>query len=391
MSFFQSSWGRQPRRWISLVIGSLILGCNAGGTDEPRVELSPSSIPQDDELKQQLDDVLDFTYEKRHLNTRDHAAWQILHGALAFKRQFMVEDNGEMVSAVNHIVSGGHMTGWTTRPGSLDPATGRQGLQALLELGTKTGQGHWDQWLAILAQCELKPTQPILVDGHEYTMADYVEQAKLDVARNVDREFSWTLIGLTTYLPTEAKWLDADGVPRSIEELVHDETEREIGDGACGGTHRLIGITMALNRHLAQGGKLEGPWKEADQRIQEAIADARQFQNADGSFSTNYLRRGGTTPDLAQNLGTTGHVLEFLTLATTDEQLREPWIKLAVANLCLLFEKTKRVDLECGALYHAAHALVLYRERAYGPREFPRLEKPNADEQTAQREKVTAT
>ena len=38
--------------------------------------------------------------------------------------------------------------------------------------------------------------------------------------------------------------------------------------------------------------------------------------------------------------------------------------------LCKLFRKTKPVDVECGALFHAAHGVVLYREKLFGPRSF---------------------
>ena len=88
----------------------------------------------------------------------------------------------------------------------------------------------------------------------------------------------------------------------------------------------------------------------------------------------------GSSPDLAQNLGTTGHILEFLALALTDEQLKEPWVRRAAANLCDLFRRTRNVPLECGALYHAAHGLVLYRSRMFGPRSD--AESPSAQKAT---------
>ena len=62
-------------------------------------------------------------------------------------------------------------------------------------------------------------------------------------------------------------------------------------------------------------------------------------------------------------------VLEFLSIAVSDEDLGRPWIRRAAARLCALFQKTRRVPLECGALYHAAHGLALYRERMFGQRE----------------------
>ena len=127
---------------------------------------------------------------------------------------------------------------------------------------------------------------------------------------------------------------------------------------------------MALNQHLSNGGELTGVWEQADEVVQKAIDDARRWQNPDGSLSTNYFRRPGSSPDLAIGLGSTGHVLEFLVLAMNDDQLSEPWVSRAADHLCELCDQTREVQLECGALYHAIHGLVLYRERVFGPRDY---------------------
>lgn len=350
---------------IAVSATALLVGCEPTST---AIDVDVATVPDDDKIRQELDDVLELTFERR-LSMQVNAAWQILHGALAYKREFQVEHKGNLISAVDHILEGGRMKGWTTERGDhYDEAGDRYGLRAIVEEGTKAGQGHSDQWLAVLAQCDLGPEQEIVIEGDAYSMTDFVRQVQLDIPRNRIQEYSWTLIGLTTYLNTEAEWTAFDGSKWSIPRLVEIEATHDVGDGACGGTHRLIGLSMALNQHIASDGKIEGPWAQADERIKEAIKRAREYQNADGSFSTNYLARGGTSPDLAQNLGTTGHVLEFLTISLTNEQLQEPWVKRAVMNLCELFRKTKSIELECGALYHAAHGLVLYRERVFGPR-----------------------
>src|SRR5690606_34109841 len=132
-----------------------------------------------------------------------------------------------------------------------------------------------------------------------------------------------------------------------------------------------IGISMALNRHLAQGGKLEGAWAGAEEFVRDkAITQARQYQNRDGSFSSNYFLRSGVAADLAETLGSSGPTLEFMTLPLTESELSEPWVMHATDYLSEVFERTEGIALECGALYHAAHALILYRQRVYGPREF---------------------
>ena len=371
--------------WLIAAAG-LIVGC-AESPAPPPASIGVSQPLADDDLRNQLDEVLDFTYHQRHLNTDDHAAWQILHGALTYKRQFMVRDGGELVSAVDHVLQGGQMRGWTMRRGVLlDNDTDgqeRHGIKAILEEGSKTGQGHADQWLAVLAQCELAPEQTIELFGDEFTMSDWVAQVQYDVPNNLQREYSWTLIGLTTYLPTSAEWTAADGATWSIERLIAIEAEQDLGASACGGTHRLIGMSMALNQHLAEGGKIEGVWQDADRRIRETVEITRQYQNENGGFSSQYFQRPGSSPDLARTLSTTGHILEFLAISLTDEQLREPWVQRAVARLCDVFRKTMQTDLECGSLYHATHGLALYRERVYGPRDYSQP-RPS-EESTAQR------
>lgn len=329
-----------------------------------------------DALRDRIDAALDYTWEKRRLNTRDHAAWQILHGVLAYGPNFPVEHEGKLYPTVEYLQSGGLMKGWTMERGNRlertnEDGSPRYGLRAVVEPGTQTGQGHYDQWLAILSQCDMPETAEFKIGDDTYTIADWIAQVQLDMSRNPEKEFSWTLIGLTAYLPTDASWTDSQGKQWTMEELVQAELDHGFGTGACGGSHRLIGISMALNRHLAQGGKLEGAWAEAEEIVREkAITQARQYQNRDGSFSSNYFLRSGVAADLAETLGSSGHTLEFMTLSLTESELSEPWVMHATNYLSGVFERTEGIALECGALYHAAHALILYRQRVYGPRDF---------------------
>lgn len=337
-----------------------ITGCDTTTQAEP---FDPSSVSKDD-LHQQIDHALNYTLEHRSLNTQDHAAWQILHGVLAYGRKFPVLVDGEEKPAVDYLLNGGAMKGFNVEPGNELPG-GRRGMRLPLDLGTSVGQGHPDQWLAILAQADLPADQPIVVSGVEYQIEDWVRQVQLDIPRNAEGEFSWTLIGLTAYLPTDASWNDFTDQPVSITDLVEVEVNYALGEGPCGGTHRIIGLAMAINKHKAQGGEMIGPWAVAQQVVNNAVEEARKNQNADGSFSSNFIMRGGVTPDLAHRLGTTGHVVEMLSIALPEEELKKPWMKRAVLNLCSLFRKTESTPLECGALYHAAHGLALYRERVF--------------------------
>jgi len=350
---------------LSTLIGVLMIGCDDLSEVDPPLGELLLELPPGDEVQQRVDAVLEATFERR-LNLQDHATWQILHGVLAYQREFQVETTrgGELTPAVDHLLSGGKMNNWVAEPGiELDAASGRRGLRVPLDQGSGTGQGHPDQWLAVLSQCGLGIDEEIIVDGRTYSTRDWLEQVLWDVPRNVEREYSWTLIGLTRYYPTTKTWQASDGRQWSIEELVSNELDQELSTSACGGTHRMIGLAMTRNARVDERGRLGGIWSETQAAIDDAIAAARENQNPDGSFSIHYFARPGTSPDIAQHLGATGHVLEFLMLALDDVQLGEPWVTRAVLKLCDLFELTQGQSLECGALYHAAHALVLYRAR----------------------------
>jgi len=356
-------------RWLAITIPLLLVGC-APSVDKakpvPSADAAP--LPDDDVLRQRLDHALDLVYRDRRLNARVHAAWQIVHGAVAFGRAFPMEKDGQVVSAVDYLLAGGTLQGWNLQPG--DTLGDRQGLRAVVEAGSKTGQGHYDQWLGYLSGCGLPVDQEIVVGEKKYTLADLMAQIEWDVPRNLDREFSWTLMGLTTYHPTSYSWMASDGQTWSIEKLVTIEAEHDLSNSACGGAHRLCGLTLALNRHLAQGGAETGGWLLAKDRIAESLRKSREYQNSDGSLSSNYVQRPGRSADLSENLGATGHIFEFIVLAEPDSEIRADWIKRAALFLCGVIERTKDVSLECGALYHGVHGLVVYRERLFGPRDF---------------------
>ncbi|MDA7951565.1 MAG: ADP-ribosylation factor-directed GTPase activating protein isoform b [Pirellulaceae bacterium] len=331
---------------------------------------------EDTVLRDRIDSVLEFTAQKRHLSLHEHAAWQILHGVLAFGRDFPLTDaNGRKMKAVDHLLAGGQMRGWHMQSGYLlnseeakNGAKKRYGLLASMEGESQAAQGHNDQWLAVLSQCDLPIDQEIVVHGETYTIADWVEQIKKDIPRNV--EFSWTLICLSKYLSSEESWTDVYGQPWSLEKIVQKEIEADLHANACGGTHITIGVAMALERHRERGGKSTGQWARARQYLDEQVLAVKRNQNEDGTFSTDYFRDKVNSPGLDLHLNASGHTLEFLALHLPKEELEKKWVQKGVHRLCRLFEMTKRYDLECGALYHAAHGLVLYREKVYGERTY---------------------
>jgi len=364
---------RSSRSPAAAVLTALLLviplvGCDRSSESSATSALQANErpLPSDAVLRERIDRVLDFTEHHRHLRSDVQAAWQILHGALAYGRRFEIVDHGKRVPALDWVLNGGTMKGWTMRPGS-------KGLKAVLEPGTKTGQGHEDQWLAVIAQSGLSADHPVVVGSTKYQIRDLVDESKYDLFEG--KECSWTLIGLSTYLPIDASWQARDGSTWSLERIMGMEADQDLTESACGGTHRLIGMTMALKRFEDAKTKatgtpppLTGGWLAAQQKIRQAVELARRYQLPDGAFSIRYFQRSADTPDMATHLGASGHTLEFLSLALDDQQLRQRWVTRGAVNLCGLLEKTEDLDLECGALYHAIHGLALYRQRRFGTR-----------------------
>ncbi len=208
----------------------------------------------------------------------------------------------------------------------------------------------------------------ISAGGKSHRVSDLLNQAKHDI--KAGQEATWTLMAMSTYLPINATWTAGDGTEWTLEKIVAMEAAADLAESACGGSHRLYGLTVAMNRYLAMTGQdasqLTGGWADAEARIQEAIERARLYQQPDGTFSTNFFERPSTSPDVFARIGSTGHTFEFLAMALEQDRLHEPWITRAADALVTLLEQTADVPVECGGLYHAAHGLVLYRTRICG-------------------------
>jgi hypothetical protein len=367
----------RPAPVAAAVVTLVLVGCRgdeeaptATSLQSASAKATPAPDPSKDELRDQIDRVLEFTEHGRIMSLEKHAAWQLLHGVLAFGPKFEIQAGDEKVVALDWVFEGKPMKGWTL---TATP----QGVRAEIEPG-KVGQGHDDQWLAIISQWQVPYTQPIKVKGREYRLYDMVKRTMFDCFEG--KEASWTVIALSTHLdPIEQEWVARDGQTWTVEELVSMEAgpiyEEEVGaeminTSACGGTHRLIGLAIALNNYRRQhpNEELKGGWLAAQRRISWAVEQARDNQLPSGAFSIAFFQRAANSANLDEHLAATGHILEFLSFALSKDQLDDLWVQRAVAYLCRLLERTKDIDLECGALYHAAHGLVLYRDKVYGPR-----------------------
>jgi hypothetical protein len=309
-----------------------------------------------DPLDEQIDRAIEIS-RRRYLTANVHTPWQIIHAALALRHDLQLKLDDKKVSGIEWISSGPIYRGthWfqkTQYGGRAQPFTQPYAFE-----------GHPNQFLGYLTMSDL-PLDHTLKTGRgdeTITVADMVRNAQMEV--HGGEEITWTLWALIHYLPPDAVWNNKYGERWSIERMVQMQTHEPVERGACGGTHGLYALSYARNRYLQDGKPLRGVWLEADQKIQRYLAYAKSLQNQDGSFSTNFFQGGGYSNDFTTRLHTSGHTLEWLSMALYDHQLKEQWVRNGVAATAKDLIDNARAPMDCGPLYHALSGLVIYRER----------------------------
>lgn len=311
---------------------------------------------QREDLPQLINDAISIT-SRRYLTADVHTPWQIMHGLLALRQEYKIKVNGEKVSALNWLTERRYYKGQPIIEHT--PHGGR--FHTFTE--PYAFEGHPNQFLAIATMSELPVDFAFnTTAGGQVTIQDMINNAKADV--NDREEITWTLWALSRYLPVDTEWFSAAGEPWSIERLVQIQTYANPNDAACGGTHGLFALSLARNSYLATGQPLRGIWLEADQKIKRFIAKAKSLQNPDGTFSTEYFKGPGESSDFGKRIATSGHILEFLMVAAQDDQLQQEWMQKAIWAVANDLVENRKEAADCGPLYHALHALVLYKQRA---------------------------
>jgi hypothetical protein len=231
-------------------------------------------------------------------------------------------------------------------------------------------QGHHGQFLAILAQSRVPADYPLFVDDKQYTIRDLIETEQLGCQSGI--ELTFKLIGLAHYLKDDEPWKNYGGESWTIDRLVEEEIKAPVRGAACGGTHRLMGLSYAVKRRELRGQPIDGQFA----RAQKYLADYHKYtfglQNSDGSFSTDWFTGRGSRNDQERRLQTTGHILEWLVYSLPREQLDDPRVKRAVDYLASMLMMGKKdgkekedQDWEIGHLGHACHALAIYDQRRF--------------------------
>lgn len=334
---------------------------------------APSLAPFSDGLRGRIDQAI-HVVRSRELDA-SHGFWTIFHGIVGLGPQVQMLDRktGRRMRALDAI-----RLGTVEMPGLKfeDRLEGVDVLNAT-DADRFYAQGHQDQFVAEMAQWGVPLSLEFRVGGVTRQFRDFVRYTKARASIKQKQELGWAILVLAEYEGTRISWTNKFGETLTLEDLVRYEVEspmdpmesERIGQLplACGGTHRLFGLTWCLHVHLQTGGNIEGIWQVVQDKTAHWKQVARQLQNGDGSFSTNWFMSRGNAPDRGLRLTTTGHTFEWLALALSDEELRAPWMEEAARYLATLILEMQHEAVEGGALYHAIHGLLIYYARVWGP------------------------
>lgn len=299
-------------------------------------------------------------YYNRPLDTKTRGPWELMHAMLSYEVHSRVLQNGpdgEPITAV----------GWLC----FNQPCRKRTLMYLNQDGdlrVRVGpalQGHQGQLLALLAQSRVKSSYPMKVEDKDLTIEDLIEVEKLTCYPRT--ELTFKLIGLMHYLPSDATWQNDQGYDWNFPRLIQEEMRQPIRGAACGGTHRLSGLTLAVKKRQQRGEPVSGEYAKADRFINKYQNYAYRLQNGDGSFSTEWFRGPGDETDIDRRLKTTGHILEWLLYAANEKELTYWRTVKAVNYLANLMYSNRNRDWEAGPLGHAIHALVLYDRYVFAP------------------------
>jgi hypothetical protein len=303
-------------------------------------------------------------YYNNPLNTGNRSPWEVMHAMLAYEVHSRIRQEGPQGEPITTV-------GWLCFN---QPCKGRT-LMYLNENGdlrVKVGpalQGHHGQLLALLAQARVRSDYPMRVEGKEFTVADLIEMEKATCYPRT--ELTFKLIGLQRYLDINAKWMNDQGMAWDFPTLLREEMRQPVRTAACGGTHRLSGLILTVKKCQRSGLTVDGEFAAAAKFVANYQNYAYRLQNRDGSFSTEWFKGPGADADIDRRLKTTGHQLEFLIYAASDEQLTNYRMVRAVNYLSNIMWANRGRDWEAGPLGHAIHALVLYDRLVFAPHDQP--------------------
>ena len=296
-------------------------------------------------------------YREQEISVREKSAWSVMHSFIGYgvEKQVRIDHQGNRASAIGWVCFNNPCRGVRLFYLKNGEIYGRLG---------PGNQGHEGQFLAMLAQSRVQSDYPMKIEGRDFTVLDLVEREKRSCRPKT--ELTFKLIGLSHYLEIDETWKDDRGSSWDIPRLIKEEMQQPIIGAACGGTHRLFGLSYAVNRRIHKGKPVDGQYRRAEVYIKDYQKYTFKMQNPDGSFSTRFFSGRGAANDADRRLLTTGHISEWLAFSLEGDELTDPRMVRAIDYLASLLLRGKYpAGWKVGPLGHALHAMNIYNDRVF--------------------------
>ena len=222
------------------LLGLLGLTCAPQG-DPKKVDLDPPKIEAplltDGLVLEKRINAAIENVERRDLLTT-HAFWTIFHGILGMGPDIPLFDpeTGKRVKAIDQIATGDKIRG-------MEFIETPHGLDVVTMAGSGVGQGHQDQFVAEMTQWNMPLTQPILINGKKHLFEEFARHSKMRTSVTRNQELGWAIVIISRHYGTSHRWTNMFAEELSLEDAVRYELKLPIPTAACGGTHRLFGLT----------------------------------------------------------------------------------------------------------------------------------------------------
>ncbi|MBF0502424.1 MAG: hypothetical protein HQM09_19955 [Candidatus Riflebacteria bacterium] len=341
--------------FILLLLTLSLAGC---GGDNPAASPQAAALtPNFVSVKANVESAL-AKIQSRKLNSRDNTPWVIAAALFALGKdlEVTVAETGMSMKAYEYLCKEARYQNQRIfRTLNGQPALPTRGLTFGLTDSFKI-QDHVDQYLSVFAEIGVATDQSIVSDdGVTYTVANMVEASTRNFTPS--QELGWTLISLSVYGDAVKPFITDANETFTLENVIALANRRDLQNESRWGTHQLYAMGFALRRHLISGGRLDGSWAEARAFLDRYIALAKRYQQSDGAFSADMFW-GSSAPDSHDLLmETTGHMLMWLNMALTTNELREPWILSAIDRLSREVLTTDFSVIGDSAIYMTGHAL----------------------------------
>jgi hypothetical protein len=288
------------------------------------------------------------------MSSRDKTCWELMHTMIGYGVDNHVWVGRNRFNTIGYLCWNGKCKGFELFENEKGQLQAKQGYGV---------QGHHGQFLAMLAQHRVDPGYVIKAGGKDFTIHDLIEFEKQTCVPK--SELTFKLIALSHYLDSDATWTNEHG-QWSIPRLINEELEQPVVGSACGGTHRLMGLSYAVRYREKREEPMTGQWQRAKQFTESYQDYAFNLQNRNGSFSTKWFEGRADNSETQRYQETSGHITEWLAYSLPEERLHDRRMVAAVNFLANLLLENHDYEWKIGPRGHAIRALALYHERAFG-------------------------